>query len=105
MTTYVVTVPGTFLDTPTDEARETLVRALRPADPQGTGFGEAEDLDILTVYGGTSAFSLRLEVDAETRSAAEDTAREMAAAALRSAGYDQGSAPLGEPVITGIDAG
>lgn len=103
MTTFVVTVPGTFLDAPTAQAREALVRALRPADPQGTDFGEAEDLDILTVYGGTSAFSLRLEVDADTRSAAEDTARQLAASALHAAGYTPRTAPLGEPVITGID--
>lgn len=104
MSTYVVTVPGTFLDAPTPEARETLVRALRPADPQGTDFGEAQDLDILTVYDGTSAFSLRLEVAADTRSAAEDGARELAAAALAAAGYTPQSAPLGQPTITGIDA-
>jgi LmbE family N-acetylglucosaminyl deacetylase len=104
MTTYVVTVPGTFLDAPTAEAREALVRALRPVDPQGTDFGEAEELDILTVYDGTTAFSLRLEVAADTRSEAEHSARVLAADALRAAGYSPRSAPLGEPVITGIDA-
>jgi hypothetical protein len=104
MTTYVVTVPGTFLEAPTAEAREALVRALRPVDPQGTDFGEAEDLNILTVYDGTAAFSLRLEVAADSRSEAENSARDLAAAALTAAGYTPRTAPLGQPVITGIDA-
>ncbi|HEY5835321.1 DUF6204 family protein [Streptomyces sp.] len=104
MTTYVVTVPGTFLDAPTAQAREALVRALRPVDPQGTDFGEAEELGILTVYDGTSAFSLRLEVAADTTAHAEEAARDLAAEALRAAGYTPRSAPLGQPVITGIDA-
>jgi hypothetical protein len=103
MSTYVVTVPGTFLTPPTDEAREALVRALRPADPRGTDFGEAEDLGILTVYGGTDAFSLRLEVTAETAPDAGRAARELAVSALRTAGWSQDQAPLGEPVITGLD--
>ncbi|WP_329129664.1 hypothetical protein OG552_04105 [Streptomyces sp. NBC_01476] len=102
MTTYVVTVPGTFLEAPPEGAREELVRALRPVDPQGTEFGEAEELDILTVYEGTPAFSLRLEVAADTKKAAEVTARELSAAALRTAGIPETSTSLGEPVITGI---
>jgi hypothetical protein len=105
MTTYVVTVPGTFLQAPTPQAREALVGALRPVDPQGTGFGEAEDLDILTLYDDSPAFSLRLEVAADTRSQAEATAVDLATEALRSAGYTPRTAPLGRPVITGIDAG
>ncbi|WP_225847088.1 hypothetical protein [Streptomyces sp. HPF1205] len=103
MSTYVVTVPGTFLEEPTEQAREALLRALRPADPQGTDLGEAEDLDILTVYGGTNAFSLRLEVAADTAPAAEEAARELAASALRTAGLSPEQAPLGDPVITGLD--
>lgn len=103
MSTYVVTVPGTFLDPPTDRAREALLRALRPADPQGTDLGEAEDLGILTVYGGTNAFSLRLEVTADSAPAAEEAARELAASALRTAGWSPQRAPLGEPAITGLD--
>jgi hypothetical protein len=104
MTTYVVTVPGTFIDAPPEGAREALVRALRPVDPQGTGFGEAEHLDILTVYDGTPAFSLRLEVEADTKAAAGASARELVAQALYAAGIPPQSAPLGEPVITGIAA-
>jgi hypothetical protein len=102
MSTYVVTVPGTFLDPPSDAARAALVGALRPADPKGTGFGAAEDLDILTVYEGTSAFSLRLEVTADSVRAAEEAARALAASALREAGLAPDAAPLGQPVITGL---
>ncbi|MDT7799248.1 MAG: hypothetical protein QOI78_2681 [Actinomycetota bacterium] len=104
MTTYVVTVPGTFLDAPPDGSKDALVRALRPVDPQGTEFGEAEHLDILTVYEDTPAFSLRLEVEADTKAAAGENARELVAQALHAAGIAAKSAPLGEPVITGIAA-
>ncbi|MFC4031143.1 hypothetical protein ACFO3J_06615 [Streptomyces polygonati] len=102
MTIYVVTVPGTFLDPPSDGARQEMVRALRPADPQGNEFGEAEALDILTVYDGTPAFSIHLEVEADTKTAAGDGARELIRGALRTAGLPVESASLGEPVITGI---
>ncbi|MYS18740.1 hypothetical protein GA0115240_10081 [Streptomyces sp. DvalAA-14] len=102
MTIYVVTVPGTFLATPPDGAQEEMVRALRPADPQGTEFGEAEALDILTVYDGTPAFSIHLEVEADTKTEAGDTARDLVRAALRTADVPVESASLGEPVITGI---
>lgn len=105
MSTYVVTVPGTFLTAPPEGSREALVRALRSADPQGTGLGEAQELDILTVYEGTPAFSLRLEVEADSAPAAEERARTLAADALRAADIAQDTAPLGDPVITGLDAG
>lgn len=104
MTTYVVTVPGTFLDAPSTEARATLVRALRPVDPQSTEFGEDEDLDILTMYGDSSAFSVRVAVDADNPPAAEEAARDLVQHALRAAGFADEKAPLGDPVITGIDA-
>jgi hypothetical protein len=102
MTTYVVTVPGTFLEAPSEQARTGLVRALRPVDPQGTDFGEAEQLDILTVYEGTPGFSLRLEVDGDTHTEAGDTARGLVESALRAADIPAASVSLGEPVITGI---
>ena len=104
MTTYVVTVPGTFSEAPSEQDRAALVRALRPADPQGTDFGEAQDLDALTLYSGTSAFSLRLEVKADDSPSAERAAHELATAALRSTGFGEHSVSLGDPVITGIDA-
>ncbi|MFI5617006.1 hypothetical protein [Streptomyces sp. NPDC051567] len=102
MTVYVVTVPGTLLTELTPEARSTLVGALRPADPRGTGGPGAEDLEILSFYSGSSAFSLHLEVEAADAAAAERKARDLASAALREAGLAPGSVPLGEPVITGI---
>jgi hypothetical protein len=104
MTTYVVTVPGTFLDEPSTEARATLVRALRPVDPQSTDFGEDEELDILTMYGDSSAFSVRVAVDADNPPTAEEAARDLVHDALGLAGFSEDSARLGDPVITGIDA-
>ncbi|RNL73949.1 hypothetical protein EBF04_00375 [Streptomyces sp. I6] len=104
MTVYVVTVPGTFLKEFPASARTELVRALRPADPRTTDFGAAEDLDILTRYPDSPAFSLRLEVEAHDKASAEAKARELVAGALRSAGIPEEEAPLGQPVITGIDA-
>ncbi|MFE7776359.1 hypothetical protein ACFU5O_21210 [Streptomyces sp. NPDC057445] len=103
MTVYVVTIPGTLLAELTDAVRGELVRNLKPADPQGTDFGAAEDLDILTFYGDSSAFSIRLEVEAYDTASAERKARDIASAALRSAGLSAADVPLGDPVITGID--
>ncbi|MEU3375263.1 hypothetical protein ACFYM2_09305 [Streptomyces sp. NPDC006711] len=102
MTTYVVTIPGTLLGERTEEATQTLERALRPADPRGTRLGEAEDLDMLTFYSGSSAFSVRLEVEADDTVTAERDARQTVTAALRAAGYAEDEAPLGDAVITGI---
>ncbi|WP_433887909.1 hypothetical protein [Streptomyces sp. CA-111067] len=104
MTTYVVTVPGTFAQAPSEQDTAELKRALRAADPRGTDFGEAEDLDALTLYSGTSAFSLRLEIEADDSPSAEGAARTMATAALRSTGFDEHAVSLGDPVITGIDS-
>ncbi|MCT9089064.1 hypothetical protein N4G70_09305 [Streptomyces sp. ASQP_92] len=102
MTTYVVTIPGTLLAERTEASTETLQRALRPADPRGTRFGEEEHLEMLTFYSGSSAFSIRLEVEADDTESAEQQAREKVGAALRTAGYSQDEAPLGDAVITGI---
>ncbi|MFE0090349.1 hypothetical protein [Streptomyces sp. NPDC058991] len=103
MTVYVVTIPGTFLKELSASARTDLVRALRPADPRTTDFGAAEDLDILTFYPDSPAFSLRLEVEAHDNASAEARARELATDALRSVGVSEDEVPLGQPVITGID--
>ncbi|MED7950944.1 MULTISPECIES: hypothetical protein [unclassified Streptomyces] len=102
MTIYVVTVPGTFLTEPTPETRAELVRALRASDPRETDLGAAEDLDLLTLYPDSSAFSLRLEVEAADSGAAEAEARDLAADALRRVGLPADEAPLGDPVTTGI---
>ncbi|MFG2720216.1 hypothetical protein ACGFW5_18265 [Streptomyces sp. NPDC048416] len=102
MTTYVVTIPGTLLAERTEETTKTLESALRPADPRGTRFGEAEELEMLTFYSGSSAFSVRLEVEADDTVTAEQEARRTVTAALRAAGYAEDKAPLGDAVITGI---
>lgn len=102
MTTYVVAIPGTLLAERTEATTEALERALRPADPRGTRVGEEEHLEMLTFYSGSSAFSIRLEVEADDTEAAEQEARRTVTAALRTAGYAEDEAPLGDAVITGI---
>ncbi|MEU3829170.1 hypothetical protein AB0F36_28225 [Streptomyces sp. NPDC029080] len=103
MTTYVISVPGTFTAGAEPDTRNRLARALRPADPHGTRMGNAEDLDVLSVN-EDNTFTLRLTVDADTGPHAEEEARRLADAALRDAGLDERSAPLGPAVITGIDS-
>ncbi|MDJ0385180.1 hypothetical protein [Streptomyces sp. G-G2] len=102
MTVYVVTIPGTLLTELTPAARSELIGALRPADPRTTGLGAAEELDILSFYADSPAFSLHLEVEAADTGSAERAARDLASAALRKAGLGPEAAPLGDPVITGI---
>ncbi|MER6037614.1 MULTISPECIES: hypothetical protein [unclassified Streptomyces] len=103
MTTYVITVPGTFTTGVGDEARARLSRALRPADPHTTRMGSTEDLDVLNVN-EDNTFTLRLTVEADTGPHAEDEARRLADSALRDAGLDERSAPLGPAFVTGIDS-
>ncbi|MCS0604822.1 hypothetical protein NX794_26925 [Streptomyces sp. LP11] len=103
MTTYVISVPGTFTGDVGPDARTRLARALRPADPHGTRMGNAEDLDVLSVN-DDNTFTLRLSVEADTGPHAEEEARRLADAALRDVGLDDGSVPLGPAVITGIDS-
>ncbi|MGW7054190.1 hypothetical protein [Streptomyces sp. NPDC054887] len=102
MTTYVISIPGTFLGDVPDAARSAVVRHLRPADPQHTSLGQTEDLDILTVN-DNGTFSIRLEVDADDSHSAEAHAKEVATAALREAGLTEDRAPLGPTAVTGID--
>ncbi|MEU6253851.1 hypothetical protein [Streptomyces sp. NPDC047043] len=104
MTTYLITVPGTFTTATGADARAELTRALRPADPHRTRMGSAEDLDVLTVN-EDDTFTIRLTVEADSRSRAEQDARHLAESALRAAGLDADEAPLGPVVITGIDSG
>ncbi|MEU6095024.1 hypothetical protein [Streptomyces sp. NPDC047079] len=103
MTTYVISVPGTFTDTIGASRRDELVRALRPADPHRTQAGNEEDLDVLTVN-EDDTFTIRLTVEADSGPHAERDARNLAGSALRAVGLDENSAPLGPAVITGIDS-
>ncbi|MBL1082587.1 hypothetical protein JK359_11450 [Streptomyces actinomycinicus] len=103
MTTYVISVPGTFTSGIGADTRTRLAQALRPADPHGTRMGTAEDLDVLSVN-DDNTFTLRLTVEADTGPHAEEEARRLADGALRDAGLDERKAPLGPAVITGIDS-
>ncbi|MER6061481.1 hypothetical protein ACWET9_38790 [Streptomyces sp. NPDC004059] len=103
MTTYVISVPGTFTADIGTDTRTRLARALRPADPHGTRMGNAEGLDVLRVN-EDNTFTLRLTVQADTGRHAEQEARRLAGSALQDAGLDERSAALGPAVITGIDS-
>ncbi|MET7851162.1 hypothetical protein AB0D78_37925 [Streptomyces avermitilis] len=102
MTTYVITIPGTFLRDPSEDVRSALVGLLRPADPHHTSLGQQEDLDLLTVN-DDNTFSIRLEVTADDSRNAEEDAKRTAASALREAGFTPDEAPLGPATVTGID--
>ncbi|MEU6776780.1 hypothetical protein [Streptomyces sp. NPDC046759] len=103
MTTYVISVPGTFTADIGADTHDRLARALRPADPHSTRMGSTEGLDALSVN-EDSTFTLRLTVEADTGPHAEEEARRLAGSALRDAGLDERSAALGPAVITGIDS-
>ncbi|MFF3846598.1 hypothetical protein [Streptomyces sp. NPDC002328] len=103
MTTYVITVPGTFTTGIEEDTRAHLSRSLRPADPHRTRMGNSEDLDALTVN-EDGTFTIRLTVEADSVPHAEREAHDLAGSALRDAGLDDASAPLGPAVVTGIDS-
>ncbi|WP_327130324.1 hypothetical protein OG311_02010 [Streptomyces sp. NBC_01343] len=99
MTTYVITVPGTFLTDVDDAARSELARRLAS---HHTDLSETEDVELLTVHeGGT--FSVRLEVEAPDRATAEDDAVRLLAGTLKELGLPEKVAPLGPPAVTGVD--
>ncbi|MGW6981486.1 hypothetical protein ACWGE1_18880 [Streptomyces sp. NPDC054932] len=99
MTTYVITVPGTFLRDVDDAARSGLARRLAS---HHTDLSETEDVELLTVHeGGT--FSVRLEVEAPDRATAEADAVRLVAAALEELGFSEKDAPLGPPAVTGVE--
>ncbi|MFI1166871.1 hypothetical protein ACH4UM_25535 [Streptomyces sp. NPDC020801] len=102
MTTYVITIPGTFLCRLDEDVRADLARRLRGADPHHTSLGREEDLDLLTVN-DDNTFSIRLGVQAGDRSTAERRARQTAASALRETGFGEDDARLGPTTVTGID--
>ncbi|WP_328322505.1 hypothetical protein [Streptomyces sp. NBC_00388] len=100
MTTFVITVPGTFLTDITDSAQSILERGLAS---QHTDVSESEGLDLLTLNEDRT-FSIRLEVDAADRYEAELLATRLVTAALKEAGIKEADAPLGPPAVTGIDS-
>jgi hypothetical protein len=102
VTTYVITVPGTFVHGITDASRSDVERRLRPQDPQNTEMGESEELHLLTVDEG-SMFSVRVEVEAADQKSAEAEAVRLVSSALRDSGFTEDDAPLGQAAVTGID--
>ncbi|WP_030773498.1 hypothetical protein [Streptomyces sp. NRRL F-2664] len=99
MTTYVITVPGTFLRDIDDATRSELAKRLAS---HHTDLSETEDVELLTVHeGGT--FSVRLEVEALDRSNAEADAVRLLSSTLQELGFAEKDAPLGPPAVTGID--
>ncbi|MGW6690007.1 hypothetical protein [Streptomyces sp. NPDC054961] len=99
MTTYVITVPGTFLRDVDDAARSKLARRLAS---HHTDLSETEDVELLTVH-EAGTFSARLEVEAPDRATAEGDAVRLVAGALEELGFSEKDAPLGPPAVTGID--
>ena len=104
MTTFVVTLPGTFMSPLTEDARSRLIKGLRSADPGRTDFEPAAELDVLSVDTEKSTYTVRLEVEAGDSGEAERNARNLAARALLDAGYTSDTAPMGKAAITGIEA-
>ncbi|MFF4173271.1 hypothetical protein [Streptomyces sp. NPDC001744] len=99
MTTFVITVPGTFVSGITGSERSALERGLAP---RHTDVSESEGVNLLTVN-EDGTFSVRLEVEATDRYEAELDATKLVSAALRAAGIAESGAPLGPPAVTGID--
>lgn len=102
MTTYVITVPGTFLRAVPDPVRADIGRRLRPQDPRNTDLGESEELSLLSVE-EDGMFAARIEVEAGDRAEAESEAVRLVSRALRDSGLSEEEAPLGAAVVTGID--
>ncbi|MFJ8884547.1 hypothetical protein ACIRJR_14240 [Streptomyces sp. NPDC102402] len=100
MTTFVITVPGTFVVDVAETSQAALERKLAT---QHTALSENEGLDLLTLN-DEGTFSVRLEVDAPDRYEAELHAVELVARALRETGFAEQDAFLGTPVVTGIDS-
>ncbi|MFD3337505.1 hypothetical protein ACFWV1_33490 [Streptomyces sp. NPDC058700] len=100
MTTFVITVPGTFTSDITDSERARLERRLAP---QHTDVSESEGVNLLTVN-EDGTFAIRLEVDAPDRYEAKLDATRLVAAALKETGIPEAEAPLGPPAVTGIDS-
>lgn len=100
MTTFVISVPGTFVAGATDATRATLEGKLTE---QHTDLSESEGLDLLSVN-DDGTFSIRLEVEAADRYQAELDAVGLVSTALQETGFSEEDAPLGTPAVTGIDS-
>lgn len=100
MTTFVITVPGTFVTELPDASLATLKEKLAK---RHTDVSRSEGLDLLTLN-DDGTFSIRLEVDATDRYKAELEAARLVSTALRDAGVAAQDAPIGTPVVTGIDS-
>jgi hypothetical protein len=103
VTTYVITVPGTFLREVPDSVCSDVGRRLRPQDPRNTDLGESEELSVLTRE-EDGRFAARVEVEAPDRLQAEAEAVRLVSRALRDSGLAEADAPLGPAVVTGIDS-
>jgi hypothetical protein len=103
VTTYVITVPGTFLREVPDSVCSDVGRRLRPQDPRNTDLGESEELSVLTRE-EDGRFAARVEVEAPDRLQAEAEAVRLVSGALRDSGLAEADAPLGPAVVTGIDS-
>ncbi|KOG42460.1 hypothetical protein [Streptomyces resistomycificus] len=103
MTTYVITVPGTFLREVPDSVRSDVERRLRPQDPRHTDLGESEKLSLLSVD-EDGMFAARVEVEAADQSRAEAEAKRLVSQALQDSGFTEENAPLGPAIVTGIDS-
>ncbi|MEU9038383.1 hypothetical protein AB0D45_26275 [Streptomyces sp. NPDC048352] len=101
MTSFVITVPGTFVSGVADAVRCVVERELAS---RHTEVSENEGLRLLTVN-DDGTFSVRLEVEAPDRYEAELDAMGIVTAALKEAGISESDAPLGPPAVTGIDSG
>ncbi|MEU1482824.1 hypothetical protein [Streptomyces sp. NPDC005752] len=100
MTTFVITVPGTFVVDVTENSCASLKHKL---GAQRTGLSESEGLDLLTLN-NNGTFSVRLEVDAADRYEAELDALGFVSTALQETGFAEKDALLGTPAVTGIDS-
>ncbi|ROQ70421.1 hypothetical protein EDD93_4944 [Streptomyces sp. 840.1] len=100
MTTFVITVPGTFVTEVPEDSLATLKETLAK---RHTDVSRSEGLDLLTLN-EDGTFSIRLEVEAADRYTAELDAAGLVSTALREAGLSDRDAPIGTPVVTGIDS-
>ncbi|MEW2371436.1 hypothetical protein AB0940_19045 [Streptomyces sp. NPDC006656] len=101
MTSFVITVPGTFVSDVADAVCCDIERKLAS---RHTEVSESEGLRLLTVN-DDGTFSIRLEVEAPDKYEAELDAMGIVTAALKEAGVSESDAPLGPPAVTGIDSG